>query len=175
MVAVQQSSSSKSTTESWLTPCPIPLRTDPNTHRPPPARVVGATMMWSLSGRLRKKYKVEGDVRDALYKVCVHERRGGTCLLSALLLPHSLAHARTHAHPPPPPLPPPQDANEWVDALGPRRFMGGDAPNLADLAVFGVCRSVVGTDTFNDLMMHTRIGGWYERMFDAVGTSSRLS
>lgn len=31
------------------------------------ARVVGATMMWSLSNRLKKKYKVEGDVREALY------------------------------------------------------------------------------------------------------------
>ena len=68
-----------------------------------------------------------------------------------------------------------QDANKWVDALGGRPFMGGAQPNLADLAVFGVCRSVVGTDTFNDLMMHTRIGGWYERMFEAVGSSSRLS
>lgn len=33
------------------------------------ARIVGATMMWGLSGKLKKKYQVEGDVRDALYTV----------------------------------------------------------------------------------------------------------
>ena len=27
-------------------------------------------MMWGLSGKLKKKYNVEGDVRDNLYKVC---------------------------------------------------------------------------------------------------------
>lgn len=31
------------------------------------ARIVGATMMWGLSNRLKKKYGIEGDVRDALY------------------------------------------------------------------------------------------------------------
>ncbi len=33
------------------------------------ARIVGATMMWGLSGKLKKKYNVEGNVRDNLYKV----------------------------------------------------------------------------------------------------------
>ncbi len=31
------------------------------------ARVVGAAMMWGISGRLRKKYGIEGDVRQQLY------------------------------------------------------------------------------------------------------------
>lgn len=31
------------------------------------ARLVGATMMWGLSNRLKKKYGIEGDVREALY------------------------------------------------------------------------------------------------------------
>ena len=66
-------------------------------------------------------------------------------------------------------------ANEWVSAVGDRAFLGGATPDVADLAVFGVIRSVVGTDTFNDLMQHSRIGPWYERMFTAVGDSSRLS
>jgi len=39
-----------------------------------------------------------------------------------------------------------------VAALKGRPFLGGDKPDLADLAVFGVVRSVTGTDTFNDLM-----------------------
>ena len=67
-----------------------------------------------------------------------------------------------------------QSADEWVDAVGERRFLGGDAPDLADLAVFGVVRSITATDTFNDLMQHSRIGGWYVRMFEAVGPPSRL-
>lgn len=98
------------------------------------ARLVGATMMWGISGKLKKKYGVEGDVREVLY----------------------------------------QSADEWVDALQGRPFMGGSQPDLADLAVFGVVRAVCGTDTFNDLMQNSKIGKWYERMFEAVGPSSRL-
>ncbi|CAL8467783.1 g7321 [Coccomyxa elongata] len=99
------------------------------------ARVVGAVLMWGISGRLRKKYGIEGDVRTELY----------------------------------------QAASEWVDALGERRFHGGAEPDLADLSVFGVIRSITCTDTFMDLMHTTRIGPWYEHMMDAVGDSSRLS
>ena len=65
-------------------------------------------------------------------------------------------------------------ANEWVDAVAERQFLGGERPNLADLSVFGVIRSITGTDTFMDLMHKTRIGPWYERMMAAVGPSSRL-
>lgn len=32
------------------------------------ARIVGASMMWGISGRLRKKYDIQGDVREELYK-----------------------------------------------------------------------------------------------------------
>ncbi|KAL4857532.1 Prostaglandin E synthase 2 [Chlorella vulgaris] len=99
------------------------------------ARVFGASLMWGIGGKLRRKYGVEGDVREALYK----------------------------------------SANEWAAAVGDRRFLGGDAPDLADLAVFGVIRAVTGTDTFNDLMQNTNIGGWYARMFTTVGPSSRVA
>ncbi len=99
------------------------------------ARIAGATMMWAISNRLKKKYNVEGDLRENLY----------TC------------------------------ANEWVDAIGEDRpFLGGDAPNLADISVFGVMKSITGTDTFMDLQHKTRIGPWYERMFEVVGETSRL-
>ncbi|PSC71399.1 prostaglandin E synthase 2-like [Micractinium conductrix] len=91
------------------------------------ARVVGATLMWGISGKLKKKYGVEGDVREALYK----------------------------------------SADEWVESLQGRPFMGGGFPDLADLAVFGVVRAVTGTDTFNDLMQNSKIGSWYARMFEA--------
>ena len=99
------------------------------------ARVVGATTMWAIAGRLKKKYGVEGDVRETLYKA----------------------------------------ADTWVEAVGSDRvFMGGEEPNLADLAVFGVVRSVVGTDTFNDVMHNSEIGKWYEQMMKQVGKSSRV-
>ena len=52
------------------------------------------------------------------------------------------------------------DANRWVVALGDRPFMGGEAPNLADLSVFGVVRSITGTDTFMDLLHNTDISKW---------------
>lgn len=47
-----------------------------------------------------------------------------------------------------------------MDAVGQRRFLGGDAPNMADLSMFGVIRAVVGTNTFHDLMHNTKIGPW---------------
>lgn len=61
--------------------------------------------MYGISGKLVKKYGIEGDLRAAL--------------LGA--------------------------ANEWSDAVGEgRTFMGGDEPNLADLSMFGVIRSITG-------------------------------
>jgi microsomal prostaglandin-E synthase 2 len=68
-----------------------------------------------------------------------------------------------------------QSADEWVGAVGSRRFMGGDRPNNADLSMFGVIRAVTGTPTFHDLMHNTKIGPWYERMMGAVGDSARIS
>lgn len=99
------------------------------------ARVAGAVMMWGISNKLKKKYGIEGNLREELY-LC---------------------------------------GDQWVEALGGRDFLGGSRPNLADLAVFGVVKSVTGTDTFMDLMHHTDIGKWYERMMAEVSTSSRLS
>ena len=54
-------------------------------------------------------------------------------------------------------------------------FHGGQQPDVADLSVFGVIRSVTCTDTFMDLMHNSKIGAWYERMMATVGPSSRLS
>lgn len=99
------------------------------------ARVVGAVMMWGISNKLKKKYGIEGNLREELYT----------------------------------------SASQWVDALGDRRFMGGSEPNMADLAVFGVVKSVTGTDTFMDLMHNTAISKWYEQMMGEVGSSSRIS
>eukprot|EP00850_Spirogloea_muscicola_P003114 SM000012S25376 [mRNA] locus=s12:739095:740854:- [translate_table: standard] len=65
-------------------------------------------------------------------------------------------------------------ANEWVAVLDGRPFMGGAKPNLADLAVFGVLRPVRGLRTGADLVEHSRIGEWYDRMAAEVGASARL-
>ena len=99
------------------------------------ARVAGAVMMWGISNKLKKKYGIQGNLREELY-LC---------------------------------------GDQWVEALGDRNFMGGNKPNLADLAVFGVVKSVTGTDAFMDLMHKTNIGKWYERMMGEVPTSSRVS
>lgn len=121
--------------ESWQTFDYITQQGNFNFAERQAARVAGAGLMYGISGRLIKKYGVEGDLREALYAA----------------------------------------ANEWVAAVGEgRKFLGGDAPNLADLSMFGVIRSVTGTDTFMDLMHNSRIAPWYERMMAVVGASSRI-
>lgn len=55
--------------------------------------------------------------------------------------------------------------NDWVAAIGKKRkFMGGDQPNLADLAVFGVLRVMEGLQAFDDMMENTKVKFWYRRM-----------
>ncbi|XP_028796283.1 prostaglandin E synthase 2-like [Neltuma alba] len=65
-------------------------------------------------------------------------------------------------------------AETWVDALNGREFLGGSKPNLADLAVFGVLRPIRYLRSGKDMVEHTRIGGWYTRMENNVGQSSRM-
>eukprot|EP00698_Gefionella_okellyi_P012246 TRINITY_DN3290_c0_g1_i1.p1 TRINITY_DN3290_c0_g1~~TRINITY_DN3290_c0_g1_i1.p1 ORF type:complete len:174 (+),score=28.44 TRINITY_DN3290_c0_g1_i1:483-1004(+) len=66
-------------------------------------------------------------------------------------------------------------ANEWSDALGDRTFLGGDAPNLADLAVYGILRCIEGLDTHRDILANSRIAPWYARMRTVVGPSCAKS
>ncbi|XP_067376014.1 prostaglandin E synthase 2 isoform X2 [Channa argus] len=59
--------------------------------------------------------------------------------------------------------------NDWVEAMGKKRkFMGGDHPNLADLAVFGVLRVMEGLQAFDDMMANTKVKHWYRRMESAT-------
>lgn len=46
--------------------------------------------------------------------------------------------------------------------------MGGESPNLSDLAVYGVLSSIEGCDAFKDTMDNTKIGIWYYRMKNHV-------
>ncbi|KAL5229278.1 hypothetical protein ABZP36_017543 [Zizania latifolia] len=64
-------------------------------------------------------------------------------------------------------------ANTWTEALDGRDFLGGSRPNLADLAVFGVLRPIRNLRAGKDMVEHTQIGEWYQRMEDAVGEPSR--
>ncbi|KAI4820178.1 hypothetical protein KUCAC02_028163 [Chaenocephalus aceratus] len=58
--------------------------------------------------------------------------------------------------------------NDWVAAIGKKRkFMGGDQPNLADLAVFGVLRVMEGLEAFDDMMKNSKVKPWYRRMESA--------
>ncbi|XP_053726765.1 prostaglandin E synthase 2 [Synchiropus splendidus] len=59
--------------------------------------------------------------------------------------------------------------NDWVAAIGKKRkFMGGDQPNLADLAVFGVLRVMEGLQAFDDMMANTKVKSWYHRVERAM-------
>lgn len=53
--------------------------------------------------------------------------------------------------------------DEWVRAVGSKNFLGGDQPNLADLAAYGVLSAIEGCDAFADLTAHTKILPWYQR------------
>ncbi|CAI7772867.1 unnamed protein product [Closterium sp. NIES-53] len=66
-------------------------------------------------------------------------------------------------------------ADEWVAALGDRKFLGGKTPNLADLAVFGVLRPIRHLTAGRDMVANSSIGPWYERMEEHVGASARIT
>ena len=54
------------------------------------------------------------------------------------------------------------------------KFCGGDAPNIADISMFGVFRAVKTFQTFKDVCEEVpELVPWYERMQKAVGESSR--
>ncbi|VDK52526.1 unnamed protein product [Anisakis simplex] len=62
--------------------------------------------------------------------------------------------------------------NLWLSALGDRPFLGGDQPNLADLELYGAMNSFYGCQAFKEMKDRSRIGEWFERMKNAVGSRS---
>lgn len=62
------------------------------------------------------------------------------------------------------------ECNYWMKAVKAKgkKFMGGDRPNLADLAVYGVLCSIEGCQAFKDVVQNTKIADWYYPMKDAV-------
>uniref|UniRef100_A0A7S1TM94 Prostaglandin E synthase 2 n=1 Tax=Erythrolobus australicus TaxID=1077150 RepID=A0A7S1TM94_9RHOD len=65
--------------------------------------------------------------------------------------------------------------NTFIGAVGSKQFLGGDEPNLADLSVFGVLRSIEKYDTFRDMMANSKVEPWYTRMKEVVAGSSRVA
>ncbi len=56
-----------------------------------------------------------------------------------------------------------QKAGEWVQGLNSRPFMGGEHPNGADLAVFGITRAVEGLRALRVLEENKVFSEWYHR------------
>ncbi|XP_048414785.1 prostaglandin E synthase 2 isoform X3 [Stegostoma tigrinum] len=66
--------------------------------------------------------------------------------------------------------------DQWVAAVGKHRpFMGGELPNLADLAVYGVLRVMEGLKAFDDMMENTKIKAWYKRMEKNIQNSQAVN
>ncbi|XP_030765857.1 prostaglandin E synthase 2 [Sitophilus oryzae] len=64
------------------------------------------------------------------------------------------------------------ECSKWTKELRKKgtTFHGGDHPNLADLAVYGVLNSIEGCSAFRDLLNRSNIGTWYSAMKDAVSS-----
>jgi len=56
-----------------------------------------------------------------------------------------------------------QKAAEWEKGLNGKHFMGGDHPNGADLAVFGITKAVAGLRAAKVLEENTVFADWYRR------------
>lgn len=66
--------------------------------------------------------------------------------------------------------------NEFADAVaaGGGDFLGGAAPNLADVEAFGAMRSIAGLDTWTymlDPATGSHLAAWYRRMEAVIGPS----
>ncbi|XP_033339571.1 prostaglandin E synthase Su(P) [Megalopta genalis] len=66
------------------------------------------------------------------------------------------------------------DINEWLRAIKARggKFMGGERPNLADLGVYGILKSIEGCTAFQDALNNTKLTIWYSAMTKEVEAHS---
>ncbi|XP_076634278.1 prostaglandin E synthase Su(P) [Colletes latitarsis] len=95
---------------------------------------VGATAMWMISKRLKRRHNLKDDVRQSFY----------------------------------------DEINKWLGAIRKRgsTFMGGETPNLSDLAVYGILKSIEGCNAFKDALTNTKLKTWYNAMTKEVETHS---
>jgi len=85
---------------------------------------LGASAMWIIGKRLKKKHHLRNDVRQSLF----------------------------------------DESDFWLANIKKKggRFMGGDNPNLSDLAVYGILTSIEGCQAFKDLVSHSQpMEKWY--------------
>ncbi|XP_076753077.1 prostaglandin E synthase Su(P) [Xylocopa sonorina] len=66
------------------------------------------------------------------------------------------------------------EINKWLFAVKKHggTFMGGEKPNLSDLAVYGILKSIEGCNAFKDALDNTQLGTWYNAMMKEVETHS---
>lgn len=104
----------------------------------------GAIVMRLVSIKLKKKYQLNDDVRSSLYEC----------------------------------------GEEWANAVGDKDFLGkkhlfslllfirsilgGTRPNVADLNVYGILTAIQGCEAFEDLMTHTKLRPWFNRMKNII-------
>ncbi|XP_043252580.1 prostaglandin E synthase 2 [Colletes gigas] len=95
---------------------------------------VGATAMWMISKRLKRKHNLKDDVRQSFY----------------------------------------DEINKWLGAIKKRgsTFMGGEKPDLSDLAVYGILKSIEGCNAFKDALTNTKLKTWYNAMTKEVESHS---
>lgn len=91
---------------------------------------VGASAMWLISKRLKKRHNLKDDVRQSFY----------------------------------------DEINVWLKEIKAKggTFMGGENPDLSDLAVYGVLKSIEGCEAFKDALQHTKLSTWYDAMKEKV-------
>jgi len=65
--------------------------------------------------------------------------------------------------------------DKWMnEAVGSAPFAGGERPNFADVAVFGLLKAIDRTAAHADLMAATSVAPWYDRMLAAVEPGNAL-
>ncbi|XP_045463904.1 prostaglandin E synthase 2 isoform X1 [Harmonia axyridis] len=69
------------------------------------------------------------------------------------------------------------ECNYWMKSIQKKggKFMGGDKPNLADLAVFGVLNSIEGCLAFEDLLKNSKIKVWFDQMKIEVNRNKMIT
>lgn len=67
-----------------------------------------------------------------------------------------------------------EEINYWLRAIQARgtQFMGGQNPDLSDLAVYGVLNSIEGCQAFKDALNSTNLAVWYNAVKEKVETHS---
>lgn len=120
--------------------------------------------------RLKKKHNID-DERKCLYETV--RARGATKIDHPQQSGGSPSALKSRVTNHLPSLPCSQ-VGDFTAALGKRKFLGGEQPSLADVALFGMVRAVRGMETFADVMANTDLRPWFERMEGAVGASARV-